>query len=87
VVSHNHLRDSKNFGAAIIGGVGIGMFDQVSDVKSLLKMEEAIAPNLENTAFYNRILPIFEDSYHALETICGRLDQVTRNVKEQEESL
>jgi xylulokinase len=79
VVSHDHLRDSKNFGAAMIGGVGIGMFDQVSDVRSLLKMEQAIQPNLENTAFYNRILPIFADSYHALESICGRLDQVTWN--------
>lgn len=86
VVTHNHLRDSKNFGAAMIGGVGIGLFGQVSDVRSLLRMEEAFQPNPVNTAFYNRLLPVFEDSYHALKTIYGQLDQVKWNENEQEGS-
>jgi xylulokinase len=77
VVSHNHLKDSKNFGAAIIGGMGIGMYENAHVVKTLLHFERCIEPVAENVEFYNRLLPLYEDVYHDLVEHYQKLEQFT----------
>jgi xylulokinase len=75
VVSHNHLRDSKNFGAAIIGGIGIGLYENVDVVKNLLCYEQCIQPNQESVALYDRMLPIYEEVYDGLQGFYQKIDR------------
>lgn len=79
VTSHNHLRDSKNFGAAIIGGMGIGMYDSLDVVKELLHYEKRVEPIAEHVRYYDKILPLYEEAYHSLVEVNRRLDQLHRN--------
>jgi len=81
VVSHNHLKDSKNFGAAVIGGLGIGMYESTDVVKELLHYERRILPNEANVEFYNRYLPLYEQAYTSLVEFYQSLDHFT-NAKE-----
>jgi xylulokinase len=81
VVSHNHLKDSKNFGAAVIGGLGIGMYESADVVKELLHYERRILPNEANVEFYDRYLPLYEQAYTSLVDFYQNLDQFT-NTKE-----
>lgn len=76
VVTHNHQRDSKNFGAAMIGGMGIGIFDDLSDIKQMVHFEHRLEPNQKNAEFYDRMLPVFEDSYAAISDINSRMDSL-----------
>ncbi len=82
VVTHNHLKDSKNFGAAVIGGIGIGMYDNADIVKKLLHFERRINPIEENVAYYDRLLPLYEDAYANLVDFYQKLDQFN-NTKEE----
>lgn len=77
VVSHNHVKDSKNFGAAIIGGIGIGMYENADVAKSLLQRTQRIEPNKGNVAYYNKILPLFEEAYEDLAGFYKKIDQIS----------
>ena len=63
-------------GAAITGGVGVGLFPDFSVVDRFLQNRSTVRPNPENTAKYRELLPIFQDSYRALESICKRLSEL-----------
>ncbi len=76
VTSHNHLRDSKNFGAAIIGGMGIGMYDSLDVVKGLLTYEKKVKPIPDHVTYYNKVLPIYEEAYHSLVSFNAKIDQL-----------
>ncbi|AEC01260.1 xylulokinase [Parasphaerochaeta coccoides] len=84
VLTTNHIGDSKNFGAAIIGGIGIGMYDDVSVAKKLTVKESRLEPNPENVRIYEKLIGIFEDAYKSLESIFLKLDQYNawRNSRE-----
>ena len=79
MVSHDHVGDSKNFGAAILGGIGIGVYDSIDSVKQMVTYTRRIEPNLKNTAFYTEILPVFQKSYRALESINRDLDAINHH--------
>jgi xylulokinase len=66
VVTHDHVRDSKNFGSAILGGIGIGIYKNFDVVKKLLHYDSALEPNPDHVAFYNGRLPLFQYAYTCL---------------------
>lgn len=72
----NHLEEATSMGAAITGGVGVGLFPDFSVVDRFLQNRSTVRPNPENTAKYRELLPIFQDSYRALESICKRLSEL-----------
>lgn len=76
VISHNHLKDSKNFGAAVLGGIGIGLYENIDEVKQMVTIESRLEPDQKNAQLYNDLLPIFEKSYYALKEIYGDLDGI-----------
>jgi xylulokinase len=81
VATHNHLKDSKNFGAAIIGGIGIGMYENLNVVKNFLQYERRIEPNPLNTEYYDKILPIYQQAYSDLVNLNSRIDQITNEME------
>ncbi len=75
VKSHNHLLDSKNFGAAILGGIGTGMYGHIDEVKQMVNFQGICEPNAENYRYYNDLLPYFERSYHAVKDVYTEMDK------------
>lgn len=62
----NYLEEATSMGAAIIGGVGVGVFDNFDVIDRFITIESQQAPIPENVAAYNAIKPIFDKCYHSL---------------------
>ena len=70
------LDEATSLGAAIAGGVGVGLFHDFSIVKQCTEIIDRHAPNPEAQAVYNRLYPIFINTYTALVPIFDQLQQV-----------
>ena len=53
-------------GAAVIAGVGVGVFDSFDEIKRFLKFEKQIEPNKDNLAVYEKLKPVFDEAYTCL---------------------
>ena len=53
-------------GAAVIAGVGVGVFDGFDEIKRFLKFEKQIEPNRENQEVYEKLKPVFDEAYTCL---------------------
>ena len=62
----NVLEEATSMGAAVVGGVGIGLFDRFDVIDRFLKIEETIDPIPENQRRYEKMKPIFESAYQGL---------------------
>lgn len=66
---------ATSLGAAIAGGVGVGLFPAYTIARSLAPVAALQPPDLQ--ASYQAIYPLFEQTYLALEPIFGRLAELT----------
>jgi len=62
----NYLEEATSMGAAITGGVGVGLFDGFDVIDRFLTIESTHEPNEANREQYLKMMPIFEKCYHAL---------------------
>ena len=53
-------------GAALIGGVGIGLYPDFSMIEKMNQTAAIIEPDPKAQAAYDRISPIFDAAYDAL---------------------
>jgi xylulokinase len=60
-------------GAAVIGGVGVGLYPDFSMAEQMNQVAETFPPNPAAQAIYNQLFPIFEATYRALEPIYERM--------------
>ena len=60
-------------GAALAAGIGVGMFEDFSEINKFLKEDEKLEPNFENNAIYNERINIFNEAYGALEEVFAKL--------------
>ncbi|MDC7225916.1 MAG: FGGY-family carbohydrate kinase [Spirochaetales bacterium] len=68
IVNNNHSRDSKSFGAALIGGIGTGVFKSISETGRIITRENPVTPEKDQVELYRKMVPIFHDSYENLKT-------------------
>ncbi len=76
ILKPNYLEEATSMGAAIIGGVGSGVFKDFNVVDRFIKIESEQMPNEQNRAQYLKMMPIFDDCYYALENIYEKLAKV-----------
>ena len=57
---------ATSIGAAVIAGVGVGVFDSFDEIKRFLKFEKHVEPKKENQKAYEELKPIFDEAYHCL---------------------
>lgn len=62
----DHVEEATSIGAAVIAGVGAGIFSGFDEVKRFLSFHEAQKPNPENVQVYEKLKPVFDHSYYAL---------------------
>ena len=70
------LEEATSLGAAIAGGVGVGLFPDFSVVKKRIEIVNRHEPNPEAQAVYDRLYPIFLETYTALVPIFDQLHEV-----------
>jgi len=74
--------ESTSLGAAIAGGVGIGLFKDFSIAKQINLAKKTFNPNKQNVELYNKLLLIFKKSYENLIPIYDELNElvVSKNI-------
>jgi len=70
------LEEATSMGAALAGGVGVGLYPDFSMVESMNQVVEAIAPDPRTQAFYQQKLPIFEAAYQALVPVYDQIAEI-----------
>jgi xylulokinase len=60
------LEEATSMGAAVIGGVGIGLYPDFSMSQSMNPVVEVFTPDRTNQATYEQMADVFEASYQAL---------------------
>lgn len=65
----NHVKEATSIAAAMIAGVGVGVYDSFDDVTRFLTIQKEYHPNQDNQAIYHKMKQIFDQSYHALKPI------------------
>ena len=64
---------ATSIGAAVIAGVGVGVFDSFDEIKRFLKFEKHVEPKKENQKVYEELKPIFDEAYHCLVPLYEKL--------------
>jgi len=67
------LEEATSMGAAVIGGVGCGMYPGFEVALTMNPIAETVVPEPANRELYNRMVRIFDRSYAALEPIFADL--------------
>lgn len=67
------LEEATSMGAALAGGVGVGLYPDFSMAKTMNEVVEVIEPDSATQATYAKLYPIFEAAYHALTPIYDML--------------
>lgn len=60
------LEEATSFGAAVAGGVGVGIFNGFNEVKKIIKIADRIKPIERNSRQYSKLYRIFKEAYQAL---------------------
>jgi len=61
-----HLEEATSLGAAICGGVAVGLYRDYTVAEDLVKIVAEQRPDAAATAYYQRLKPIFAEAYEAL---------------------
>ncbi|MEW5814783.1 MAG: xylulokinase [Spirochaetota bacterium] len=73
ILKPNYLEEATSIGAAIIGGVGAGVFSTFDVIDRFLKIESRQKPDSERVSRYRKMKPVFDDCYYALTGIYQKL--------------
>ena len=72
----SYPEEATSIGAAVIAGVGTGIFENFDVVNRFIKITHTYAPDPNRHAKYMKMMDIFEKSYHALIDVYTDLSKV-----------
>jgi len=72
VLIPEYLEESNSMGAAVIAGVGSGLFSDFSAINRFVRVRERVSGNDENQTVYRPLRRQFDAVYEALEPLFGR---------------
>lgn len=70
------LQEATSLGAAIAGGVGVGMFKDFSVAEKIVRIVDIDSPQPEVSGRYEKLYPIFKDAYERLVPVYERIASV-----------
>ena len=68
-----YLEEATSMGAAVCGGVGVGMFKDFKVISQFNKVKKQILPCPENASIYHKLFSVFEESYNQLVPVYEKL--------------
>ena len=71
----NYLEEATSMGAAILAGIGAGVFPDFSVIDRFVRIEQTVQPIPENVKKYEAWMPVFDQAYHAL---CGMYTEIAK---------
>jgi len=63
------LEEATSMGAALVGGVGVGLYPGFDMIHQMNAVASTVMPGAEAQAVYQRMMPVFERLYTALEPV------------------
>jgi len=72
----NYLEEATSMGAAILAGIGSGLFKDFSVIDRFIRIQKTITPIAENVEKYNAIKSVFDHSYYALLDIYNEIAEL-----------
>lgn len=69
----SNVEEATSIGAAVIAGVGVGIYSDFSEVKRFLQFEQTYQPAPEHVAVYDERKPVFDKAYYCLEELYGTM--------------
>ena len=72
----NYLDEATSMGAALTGGVGVGLYEGFDFVHEMLNIEKRVKPNEDNFKTYDELFELFKKSYNSLEDIFSDLHKL-----------
>lgn len=69
-----HLEAATSMGAAVVGGVGVGLYPGFEVIEAMNPVAEVIEPNPDAHATYRRLAPLFDQAYERLVPVFDGLD-------------
>ena len=76
VESLNFLEEATSMGAAVIGGVAVGLFPDFEVIHRFIKVDHVSTPNPANQQRYRQMMPLLEKSYRALVSVYDDLAKI-----------
>lgn len=76
IVRPNLLEDATSMGAAIAGGVGVGLFRDFQVAVQLTPIIDVITPNEQNKEKYDRMYQVFNDCYRVMAPLYEELAEL-----------
>ncbi|MGQ9473889.1 MAG: xylulokinase [Candidatus Caldatribacteriaceae bacterium] len=70
-----YVEEATSLGAALCGGVGVGLYRSLEVAQEIVKIKDRFLPHLEEVAVYDRLYPVFKEAYLALEGVFEKLSE------------
>ena len=67
------VESATAIGAAVIAGVGVGVFEDFDEIRRFLKFEKEVEPNPDTQEVYDRLKPVFDEAYECLVPLYEKL--------------
>lgn len=71
------LEEATSMGAAVAGGVGVGLYKDFSIVEKMNPIVSTVEPNPAAKETYNKLLKVFDATYKALEPVYEQLSELS----------
>ncbi|MCF0132610.1 MAG: xylulokinase [Blautia sp.] len=69
----DHVEEATSIAAAVIAGVGCGVYEGFDSIHRFLRFSEPVKPNPENRKVYENAKKVFDASYYALEKVYSQM--------------
>ena len=67
------LDEAGSMGAAVTGGVGVGLFDNFDAVEKFIRIHSVHHPVPENSAVYQHTKELFDECYFSLQSVFKKM--------------
>lgn len=65
----NYLDEATSMGAAILAGIGSGLFNDFSVTDRFIRINKTVQPIPENVEKYKQLIPVFDKAYDSLKSL------------------
>lgn len=76
------LEEATSMGAAVVGGVGVGVYDDFSIAERMNPVVGTVQPDEQNRRVYDDLYAIFEHAYTAIEPIYDELARIEQMMRQ-----
>jgi xylulokinase len=67
------LEEATSMGAAVTGGVGVGVFKDFSVIDRFIDIQKVHQPDPDDVEVYRKIKPLFDECYESLENVFAKM--------------